>query len=151
MEVLKLKNKNGFSLLEALIALGILAFIVAAILSGFSAQMYTNSKTREKNLAISLAEERIEEVLKYSREQLSNMGVIGATVVEDFSQESNDNSPFAKSKYNNLKDYQGMKRTTIITQDPHNSELLDIKVIVEYGKRGNKYPFKVVLNTKRGG
>ncbi len=146
-----MKNKKGFSLLEALIALGILAFIVTAILAGFSAQIYTNSKTREKNLAISLAEERVEEVLKYKKDQLNDMGVIGSTIVEDFSHPGNSNTPFIKSKYNNLKDYKGMKRTTIITQDPNNNELLDIKVIVEYGKRGNKYPFRVVLTTKRGG
>jgi len=146
-----LKNKKGFSLLEALIALGILAFIVAAILAGFSAQIYTNSKTRQKNIAISLAEERIEEVLKYSREQLSNMGLINQSIVEDFSQQVESNSPLVQSKYSNLQDYRGMKRTTIITQDPNNSELLDIKVIVEYGKKGNRYPFRVVLNTKRGG
>jgi len=146
-----LKNKEGFSLLEALIALAILAFIVAAILSGFSAQIYTNSKIREKNLAISLAEERIEEVLKYSRDQLNNMGVINTTIVEDFSQTATSNNPLVKSKYTNLKDYKGIKRTTVITQDPNNSELLDIKVTVEYGKKGNKYPFKVVLLTKRGG
>ena len=146
-----MKNKKGFSLLEALIALGILAFIVAAILAGFSAQIYTNSKTRQKNIAISLAEERIEEVLKYSREQLSNMGLINQSIVEDFSQQVESNSPLVQSKYSNLQDYRGMKRTTIITQDPNNSELLDIKVIVEYGKKGNRYPFRVVLNTKRGG
>lgn len=147
-----MKNKKGFSLIEALISLGILAFIVAAILAGFSAQMYTNTKTREKNLAISLAEERIEEILKYSRTQLSDMGVIGSTIEEDFSQkDSSSNNPLIKTKYYNLTDYLGMKRTTIITQDPSNSELLDIKVIVEYGKKGNRYPFRVVLVTKRGG
>ena len=146
-----MKNKKGFSLIEALVALGILAFIVAAILSGFSAQIYTNSKTREKNLAISLAEERIEEVLKYSRDQLNNMGVIGSTIIEDFSQNITPTNPLIKSKYANLSDYKGMKRITTITQDPTNSELLDIKVTVEYGKRGSVYPFKVTLVTKRGG
>lgn len=145
------KDREGFSLLEALVALGILSFIVAAILSGFSAQIYTNTKIREKNLAISLAEERIEEVLKYSRDQLNNMGVINKTIVEDFSKKTQTTGPLVSSKYANLKDYRGMKRTTVITQDPANSELLDIKVTVEYGKKRNKYPFKVVLVTKRGG
>ena len=146
-----MKNRDGFSLIEALIALGILAFIVAAILAGFSAQIYTNSKTREKNLAISLAEERIEEVLKYKKDQLNDMGVIGSTIVEDFSKPITNNGTFIQSKYNNLADYRNMRRTTIITQDSANSELLDIKVIVEYGKKGNRYPFRIVLITKRGG
>ncbi len=148
-----MKNK-GFSLIEALIALLILGFVVIAILAGFSAQINTNKKTRQKNIAIALAEDRLEQVLKYSRTQLNNMGVIGSTIIEDFSSPSSTD-PFTHNIYKGVSDYEKMRRTTLITQNPTNPELLDIQVIVEYGKIGKgasaRYPFRVVLTTTRGG
>ena len=148
-----MKNK-GFSLIEGLIALLIIGFVVLAILSGFSAQLRTNRKTREKNIALALAEDRIEEVLKYSKTQLTNMGVIGSTIVEDFSAPTS-NDPFTHNIYKNSIDYRKMKRTTVITQNPTSPELLDIRVMVEYGKLGKdanvRYPYRVVLTTTRGG
>jgi type II secretion system protein I len=138
--VLKLKNK-GFSLIEALVALGILGFVVISILSGFSAQLRTNKKTREKGIAISLAEDRIEEILKFSRTQIDNMGIIGTPLIETF-------------KNHISSDYRTMRRTTEITYNT-NPELLDIKVTVEYGRIGKqgsyRYPYKVSLETTRGG
>ena len=63
-----MKNNKGFSLIEALIATAVLAFLVLSILSGFSSQIYSNKKNRGKTMAVTLAEERVEQLLKYNAE-----------------------------------------------------------------------------------
>jgi len=146
-----LRKNSGFSLLEALIALGILGFVVISILSGFSAQLRTNRKIREKNIALTLAEDRIEQILIFSKSQLENMLTLNHDYIEDFSSYPSDD-PFTKgfNPYKNIKEYKKMRRKTKITRSIV-PELLNIEVTVEYGKRGNHYPFKVVLTTIRGG
>jgi len=145
-----LKNKNGFSLIEALIAVAIVAFVVLSIMSGFSSMLYTNQKTRSKTVAIALAEDRIEEIFTLSANQIINGGLVGETV-EDFSETQSG----VVEEFKNYRGYFEFRRITNISQNPTNPEMLNIDVTVEYGKvedhSGNIiYPFRVILSTQKG-
>ena len=65
-----MKKNNGFTLVEALLAMTIVIFIVVSILSGFMQQMVSNRYAGAKNIAISLAESKIEEYLKFPASQM---------------------------------------------------------------------------------
>ncbi len=65
-----MKKTNGFTLVEALLAMTIVIFVVVGILSGFTQQMVTNRYAGAKNMAISLAESKMEEYLKYPASQM---------------------------------------------------------------------------------
>ena len=136
-----MKNNKGFSLIEALIATAVLAFLVLSILSGFSSQIYSNKKNRGKTMAVTLAEERVEQLIKYNAEQIATLGLVGTDTVDTF-----ENAVFVKGH----PEYLQFRRTTNIVQDPTNAEMVNIRVTVEYGKKGNRYPFRIVLRTRRG-
>jgi type II secretory pathway pseudopilin PulG len=55
------ENKKGFTIVEALVAMAILAFVIVTILGGFSQQQVATRKTATKNTALILAEMRLEE------------------------------------------------------------------------------------------
>ena len=133
-----MKNNKGFSLIEALIATAVLAFLVLSILSGFSSQIYSNKKNRGKTMAVTLAEERVEQLLKYNAEQITTLGLVGTSTVDTF-----ENAVFVKGH----PEYLQFRRTTEIAQD---GAMVNIRVTVEYGKKGNRYPFRIVLRTRRG-
>ena len=92
-------------------------------------------------MAVTLAEERVEQLLKYLLEQITTLGLVGTSTVDTF-----ENAVFVKGH----PEYLQFRRTTNIDQDPTNAEMVNIRVTVEYGKKGNRYPFRIVLRTRRG-
>ena len=65
-----MKKTNGFTLVEALLAMTIVIFVVVGILSGFTQQMVTNRFAGAKNVAITLAESKLEDYLKFPASQM---------------------------------------------------------------------------------
>ena len=62
------KNKKinrGGSLVEALVSVAIISFVVVSILSGFAQQQADTNRNTDKNMAVMLAEMRMEEMLKF--------------------------------------------------------------------------------------
>lgn len=138
-----MKNKKGFTLVEALLAMAIVIFIVVGILSGFTQQMVVNRYAGAKNIAISLAESKLEEYLKYPASQMPASSV--DYVVEHGKRlVVSSADPDVEDQY---------RRTTTIAASLVFPAINTVQVTVEYGygKRGNSYPFRVVLNSQRGG
>jgi prepilin-type N-terminal cleavage/methylation domain-containing protein len=59
--VKRARRQGGFSLIEMMIALGILAFGILATMAGQVAAMHFSSNSREHTMAMKLAEDQMEE------------------------------------------------------------------------------------------
>jgi type II secretion system protein I len=136
-----LKTKNeGFTLIEALVATGIIAFVVVSVLNAFIHQMHSNKNISQKNVAIVLAEDKLEEYLKFPSTDMPASAV-------DFVFYSGNRTPI-RSDADPSQNHQ-YRRTVTITPV---GNLNRIEVLVEYGyvKVDDHYPFRVVLSTQRG-
>jgi len=135
-----LPNKKGFTLIEALIAMGIVAFVIVSILNAFIHQMHSDKNTGVKNVAITLAEDKIEEYLKFPSDVMPG----DAT---DFITLGNNKEPIIHNTDPSLNG-QFRRRVTITP----NGNLNRIRVSVYYGyvKSNDSYPFGIVLTTLRG-
>ncbi len=136
-----MKKNNGFTLVEALLAMTIVIFIVVSILSGFTQQMVSNRYAGAKNIAITLAESKIEDYLKFPASQMPAGGVDyvverGRRLVVSTS------DPDVKDQY---------RRTATVVPSVAFPAMNTVRVMVEYGKRGARYPFRIVLTSQRGG
>jgi type II secretory pathway pseudopilin PulG len=135
-----LKKINGFTLVEALVAMTIVLFVVVSILSGFTQQMVSNRYAGAKNIAISLAESKIEDYLKFPASQMPASSV-------DYVVEQGRRLVFSAGDPDQENQY---RRTAQVTPIP-TTNLIEVVVTVEYGKRGDFYPFRVALSSQRGG
>ena len=136
-----MKKNNGFTIVEALLAMTIVIFIVVGILSGFTQQMVVNRFAGAKNIAISLAETKLEEYLKYPASQMPAASV--DYVVERGKQlVVSTVDPDLDGQY---------RRTATVASSALLPAVNIVEVTVEYGRRGDTYPFRVVLNSQRGG
>jgi type II secretory pathway pseudopilin PulG len=136
-----LKKTEGFTLVEALLAMAIVLFVVVSILSGFTQQMVTNRYAGAKNIAISLAEAKIEDYLKYPASQMP-IGSVDYVVEQNRKLVVSTADPDRDDQY---------RRTTVVTPSPDLAAMSVVRVTVEYGKHGDRYPFRVVLSSQRGG
>ncbi len=136
-----MRKADGFTLVEALLAVAIVLFVVVSILSGFTQQMVSNRYAGAKNIAITLAEAKIEEYLKYPASEMPAGGV-------DYVVEQNRTLVVSTSDPGKEDQY---RRTTVITPSVDFPTMNEVQVTVEYGKHGNRYPFRVVLVSQRGG
>ena len=140
-----MKKNNGFTLVEALMAMTIVIFIVVSILSGFTQQMVSNRYAGAKNIAISLAESRLEDYMKLPATQMTTL-LPAASV--DYVVERGRRlvvstvDPDANDQY---------RRTITYAPSFDQPSVNVVRVVVEYGKRGDIYPFRVVLTSQRGG
>lgn len=136
-----MKKTEGFTLVEALLAMAIVLFVVVSILSGFTQQMVSNRYVGAKNIAISLAEAKIEDYLKYPASQMP-IGSVDYVVEQNRKLVVSTSDPDREDQY---------RRTTVITPSTDFAAMNVIRVTVEYGKHGDRYPFRVVLSSQRGG
>lgn len=133
------KREKGSTLVEALIATGILSFVIVSILGAVAQQQMTTRRTSDKNTAVFLAESRMEELLKLPADQLQeetyvDYAVPSARSLSDGSYEfdthyvpQGDAIPTANRHF---------RRTTDIQIDDL-GEMADIIVMVEYGDMQN--------------
>lgn len=137
------ENINGFTLVEALIAMAILSFIIVTILSGFTHQKMATRKIADKNLALSLAEIKMQELQKFSAGQLT-AGITTDWIIH--------RKGLFKVYQSDPNDVDQFRRVTFISVEQGNvlGDKMVIQVMVEYGKEKNTYPFRVVLSTKKG-
>lgn len=140
-------NKGG-SLVEALISIAIISFVIVSILSGFAQQQADTSRNTDKNMAVMLAEERMEELLKFPSERL-----LIETFVDYIVPRSNGFDVYGEgdSIPSQLRQF---RRTVTITKEDLLQQLATIRVTVEYGAtRGSGsemyYPFRIELTSRR--
>jgi len=143
MEVSKLKNNKGFTFVETLISLLIVAFVVVSILNGFAHQMYSDRQNVSRNLAVTLAEAKIEEYLKFPASSMP----ASQTDYAFQTQATGNRLVISSGDPNEDKQF---RRVTTVTLD---GNMRRIDVLVEYGfvKNSGVYPFRVTLSTMRGG
>lgn len=137
------KKDQGFSLIEALIAIGILGFIVMSVLNAFFYQKLFAKMTSQKNIAVSLSESKMEDLFKFpgiaieanamggNNPQVEYFEIVNNKVIDLSSEKDSPNC---------------LKRTTELSQ---NGDFMDISVMVEYGLKDGKYPFKVKIGATR--
>ncbi len=138
------ENKKGFTIVEALIAMAILAFVIVTILGGFSQQQVATRKTASKNTAIILAEMRLEELLKFASSQLIAAGATQVTT--DFIISRGNVFEYYAADQEDMDQF---RRTTRLQGDLM-GDVATIQVMVEYGRtRLGDYSFRIVLGTRR--
>ena len=142
-KLIKNLNNDGFSLVEALVAMAIIAFVIVTILSGFTHQQMATRKLAEKNVAIQLADLKIQELHKYSATQLTPGIQVDYIIHQHGKYDIFDSDPDDPKQY---------RRTTVIEKDIGDvlGHQLVIQVMVEYGRDRTHYPFRVLLSTKKG-
>lgn len=153
----KTKNKKinkGGTLVEALISVAIISFVIVSILSGFSQQQADTNRNTDKNMAVMLAEMRMEELLKFPSGQL-----VKETFVDYIVLKANGFEVYGEDKSipNELRQF---RRETNIdgvdqTVDPL-GQMVEITVTVSYGAMREKiggstliYPYSVQLISRR--
>jgi type II secretory pathway pseudopilin PulG len=145
-----LRNKNGCTLVESLVSMAILSFVVASILSVFTHQMFTNRRTGNRNIAITLAEAKIEEFLKFPSSQIPlefPASVIVPPGDVDYIFYSGNRTPVVSTV--DPQENNQFRRTVEVVM---NGNLCGIRVVVDFGYiiKDNFYPFRLVLSTQRG-
>lgn len=119
----------------------IVIFVVVSILSGFTQQMVVNRFAGSKNVAISLAESKIEDYMKFPASHMP-AGSVDYVVERNRKMVIYTADPDAENQY---------RRTAAVTPDAANPLMSRIQVTVEYGMHGGRYPFRVVLISRKGG
>jgi Tfp pilus assembly protein PilV len=150
---LKTNNKKankGASLIEALISVGIISFVVVSILSGFTQQQANTSQNTDHNMAVMLAEMRMEELLKFPSTQLTEETFVDYVVLRPSGFDVYDGSE-GNPIPNTLRQ---LRRTATITREDLLQQLATIRVVVEYGAMKGSgtemvYPFRVDLTSRR--
>jgi len=134
-----LANKNGFTLIETIIGVTLLSFVIVSVLGVFSQIQLNTRYVNDKNLALIFAESRMEEILKYPA------SILTATSTIDYAYKTG-NSIHVQAANPNKSDQ--FRRTINITAA---GSLMNVQVTVEYGYKNLIYPFRVSLNSRRGG
>lgn len=132
-------KRNGFTLIETLMAIALITFVVVSILGAFSQVQLNTRLVGDKNLALVLAESKMEEWMKYPASQL-----VAATTT-DYAIKSGS-SFYLQSSDPGLRNQ--FRRTLAITVV---DTLMNVQVTVEYAYNGASYPARVSLNSRRGG
>ena len=146
-------TNKGFTLIEALVGMAIIAVVMVGILSTFSQQQILSRKNSEKNTAVILAEMKMEELLKFSSVRLREWldEDITRENVADYITHKDGTFQFYDEDPGELKQY---RRTTKVGTDLV-TDIANIHITVEYGltKIGLDsfvYPFHITLSTRRG-
>jgi prepilin-type N-terminal cleavage/methylation domain-containing protein len=147
MEVLELNNKKGFTLIEVLISIMILGFVIVSILSAFAQRMHTDKNNNFKNTAITLAEAKIEEYLKFPSSQIAAIYPVSPNTDVDYIIYHGGSQPIISE---DAPDRNNQFRRTV--EISTNGNLSTIRVTVAYGyvARNKNYPFSISLTTQRG-
>ncbi len=136
----KSKLKDGFTIIEVLIAISLVAFSLVAILSAFIYQGKVNNSINNKNVAIVLAEEKLEEFFKFP--------------YTDMPGNETDYIVYELNRNPMITDAEGAKRgnsferIVTVVEGIYTSR---IRVQVNYGYSSGGYDFSVVLETVKGG
>lgn len=143
----KNKYNKGATLVEALIAAAIVGFVVVSILSGVGQHQVTSRNNGDRNVAVTLAELRMEELMKFPVSQMVEESWTDIVIAKDNGYEVFDEAadPGVERQF---------RRTTTISMDLL-QKLATVRVVVEYGSyydaQGSvlKYPVQVEFTSRR--
>lgn len=140
--MLKKQNKSngGFTLIEVLIAISLVAFSLIAILSSFIYQGKMNNSVNNRNIAVLLAEEKMEEYFKHSYDNMPSNKT-------DYITYNLNREPMSTDE-DGAKNGNAFQRIATTVQGLHTTS---IKVQVYYNYNGKGYDFNIILETIKGG
>lgn len=140
----KKSDNSGFTLIEVLIAISLVAFSMIAILGIFIYQGKQNNSVNDRNIAVMLAEERIEEYFKFPRTDMPD-GVTDYIVYD-----LNRDPVYMSSRTNAVKNGIVFERVVTITPEDETT-LIQVEVGFGYNLKTDKFDFGVSLQTRKGG
>ncbi|MBU3912428.1 MAG: prepilin-type N-terminal cleavage/methylation domain-containing protein [Candidatus Omnitrophica bacterium] len=115
----KLSKRAGFTLMELVIAIGILALVLVGLLQVFVCCLSLSELAGNSTIAISKAQGKLEEIRNHSFN----------SIVVDYSQ---GESP------GNIFDLTQLNGKGVIYIDDTNPELLEIEIVVSWQEKGNR-------------
>jgi Tfp pilus assembly protein PilV len=136
------KRNEGFTLVEVLFAVSLVAFSLIAILNMFIYQARQNTSVNDRNIAIVLAEERMERLFKFPANDMPNYGTTTEYVVYKENRQR-DNTVYTSASQA-VSAGNAFKITERVTKGMFTSNLL---VRVNFGKN---FFFHVELETEKG-
>lgn len=136
----KKSRERGASMIEALISVGLLSFVIVSILGAFSQQQANTRSTSARNIAIRLAEMRLEDLLKFPTSQMTEETFVDYVIAKENGFDVFDSDPNQQQQY---------RRTTRIIMDLL-GQIATLEVTVDYPLTSTSYPFQVTMRTKRG-
>lgn len=136
------KNSKGFTIIEVLVAISLVAFTLVAILSAFIYQNRQNNSTNDRNIAIMLAEERIEEYFKYPYDNMPDSAT--DYIVNNDLNNSIASRSTAVSSLGKI--FERIVTKTVGT----NTASINVRVNYGYDKANNVFNFNVELSTRKG-
>lgn len=131
-------SNKGSTLMEILLSIALVAFVLVAVLTGFTQQQVSTQKNFSKNLAVTLAEDVLENTIKFPASQLIPGTTVEYIVPTGGTYAISTAEPDHPDR---------MRRTTTIAAA---GNLMEVTVRVEYGYSRGQYPFSVTLSTRRG-
>jgi len=143
----KNRHNKGATLVEALIATVIVAYVVVSILSGVTQHQVTSRNNGDRNVAVTLAELRMEELLKFPVSQMLEEEWTDIIIVKDSGYQVYDEAADPRVE-------RQFRRTTTVSMDLL-QQLATISVVVEYGSyydaNGStfRYPARVAFTSRR--
>jgi len=129
----KSENEYGFTLIEIVVALVFIGILVVSILTGYSTNLTSSAHLRNRNIAINLANERVQFLKQYELSATYNRS---SSVWTDGSPDSKDENGVRFTITTSLGD------TSLFAGD---NTIIPIKVDVTWYERGKEQ--KVSLQT----
>ncbi len=140
------KSNNGFTLIEVLIAISLVAVSMLAILNAFIYQGKVNNSINDRNVAIVLAEEKVEEFFKFP---YTDMPLSSGSSATDYIYYNLNRTPVYSSTAPTAAGNRNVfRRVVTVTEDIYTTR---IDVVVNYGYNGAGFDFSVDLSTLKGG
>jgi Tfp pilus assembly protein PilV len=144
----RFSSEKGATLVEALVAFVIIAYVMTSIVGGIVQQQVTVKKTDERNAAVLLAEMQLEELFKFpADQQIDNDNIVNYIRYKNGGFEVIA-APVGQSEVKLF------RRTTTVKRDLMR-QVATITVLVEFGSKYNKvsakYTFanKIQMSTRR--
>jgi len=139
------KYKEGFTIIEVLIAISLVAFSLIAILNAFIFQNKQNNVINDRNIAVMLAEEKIEDYFKYPYDNMPS----GTTDYVVYKLNRDPMDPITSRATAVSGSGIIFERIVSITQD-FSTSLINVRVNYGYDRANDKFKFSVNLSTRKG-
>jgi len=124
--------------MEILLSVALVAFVVTAVLTGFTQQQVSTQKNFSKNFAVTLAETSLEENIKFPASQLVAGTTVDYIVPTGGTYTIHTSEPAHPDR---------LRRTVTIAAA---GDLMEVTARVDYGFTRGQYPFSITLSTQRG-
>ncbi len=139
---------KGFTLIEVLIAISLVAFSLIAILSAFIVQGQQNNSINERNVAIVLAEEKLEEYFKFPYTDMPNPTTQVDYIYYHLNRDPVNVDTLAETGA--LGGRENIFERTVTTNMGIDLSTIDVVVRYGYQVKSNNFLFSVNFSTSKG-